>query len=66
MAAGPGRFRMCGLVRPFSSSPAQRLGEEARRLPEQQVPHRRHPGIGHLKTIRLPQELSQGVRLLLE
>ncbi|XP_038630733.1 methyltransferase-like protein 17, mitochondrial [Scyliorhinus canicula] len=65
MAAAPGRFRMCGLVRRFgSSSPAR---EEAPRLPEQQqLPHRRHPGIGHLKTIRLPEELLQGVRLLSE
>ncbi|XP_078064442.1 ribosome assembly protein METTL17, mitochondrial-like, partial [Mustelus asterias] len=58
MAASSGRFRLCGLVRNLS-----RLQEEQQ---QREVPHRRHPGISHLKTVRLPEALSQGARLLLE
>ncbi|XP_067870553.1 ribosome assembly protein METTL17, mitochondrial isoform X2 [Heterodontus francisci] len=66
MAAVKGRVRLCGLVRRLST-PAPHTGEAEGpgRLPEQ-VPHRRHPGISNLKTIRLPEPLSQAARLLLE
>ncbi|XP_041036719.1 methyltransferase-like protein 17, mitochondrial isoform X2 [Carcharodon carcharias] len=70
MAAARGGFRLVTGGRGLSS-PARRLGDDPSRLSprqeaEEQVPHRRHPGISNLKTIRLPDALSQGVRLLLE
>ncbi|XP_029470801.1 methyltransferase-like protein 17, mitochondrial isoform X2 [Rhinatrema bivittatum] len=32
----------------------------------EQVPHRRHPGILHMKMVKLPQEVSNSARLLLQ